>query len=384
MADKGGKRDLSVSRMSDKQWQLSPSQFSQVQQCGYRYLLKVSGTPALPTGGAAVLGLVLHGILETHAHRPFTDVGSFEQEWQQQISKQEQRLTANPVTAALVPLARNVRNYAVKKAALRRSIVGSIPLQSMARLPHSSISTGLPGAEAKLGTEVELGKEGRITGRADLIRRFEGGIEIVDYKTGRFTASDGSSLPVAKPEYAQQLKLYAALYQAETGKWPARGLLLGLASGEVTVSFEPAECLDLLKQANVLLNTLEEAAVSGMGFTLARPAPEICRLCSYRPNCSPYLSLLSLAGGVLGADILGQLNSSGTRSNRLSLSVATETGPVSIQAVGGAVGRLAAEAAASTGRKVVVFGVRHTPGTCTFTAGPTTVIYTVDENYITT
>ena len=369
--------------MSDKQWQLSPSQFSQVQQCGYRYLLKRSGAPALPVSGAAVLGLVLHGILETHAHRPFTHAERFEQEWQQQISKQEQRLAANPVTATLVPLARSVRNYAVKKAALRRSIVGSMPLQRVERLPPSFISPGGPGAEATLGTEIELGREGRISGRADLIRRFAGGIEIVDYKTGRFAASDGESLPVAKPEYAQQLQLYAALYQAEMGNWPARGLLLGLASGEVTVSFEPAECLDLLKQANELLNTLEKAAMAGTGHALARPAPEICRLCSYRPNCSPYLSLLSLAGGVLGADVLGKLNSSRTRSNRLNLSVATEAGPVSIQAVGGAVGRLAAEATAGLGKRAVVFGVRQTPGTRTFTAGPTTVIYTVDEDLIT-
>ncbi|SHL90625.1 RecB family exonuclease [Hymenobacter psychrotolerans] len=360
----------------EKQWRLSPSQFGQVQQCGYRHLLKLADALPLPTSGAAVLGVVMHGMLGTHASHPFSSTAGFDAEWQRQVDQQETQLLADPVTAGLVPLAQTVRKYAIKKATLRRSLVGTMSLSTPSRIASSVGAASSSGA--KLGAEVWLAA-GRIAGRADLIRQGVSGVEIVDYKTGYYAATESSGLPIAKPEYAQQLQLYAALYHAETTIWPTRGLLIGLAGGEVAVPFTPADCLSVLAGANQMLDSLEQAARLGTGLELARPAPETCRFCSYRLNCHPYLLLLHAAGGAIGADVLGALGRTTATENRLNLTIVTSTGPIVIQAAGRVANRLNGEAIAGSGQWAVVSGVRQTPGSRTFTAEPTAVIRIVEE-----
>jgi RecB family exonuclease len=358
---------------AEKQWYMSPSQFEQAKQCSYRYLLKVTNAPALPPSGAAVLGLVMHGMLEVHGYKPFVSIAEFDAEWQYQVSKQEEQLISHPVTAALVPLEQTVRNYAVKRVILRRSIVGSVLTKKTVCTTDSVTETKPNKAKAKLGIEIPL-VAGRIAGRADLIRQCADGVEIVDYKTGQYAVSGVDFLPIAKPEYARQLQLYAALYHAETTVWPVRGLLLGLAGGKVEVSFVPDECLSVLSEANRLLNELEQAVHLGTSSELARPALGTCRFCSYRPDCRSYLALLNDAGGVLGTDVLGVLGKVVAKNNRLNLTVTTPTGPVIIQAAGKVASRLTEEAIAGNGQNAVLYGVQQTPGSRTFTAGPTAVI----------
>ncbi|MCB2380357.1 PD-(D/E)XK nuclease family protein [Hymenobacter sp. BT635] len=348
---------------------LSPSQFSQVQECGYRFVLKLQGAAALPAGSAAALGNVLHRLMQEHVGRPFTDAEAFEEAWQRQVAYQELLLSTSVLSAALVPLARTAHGYAVKKAILRHSLLN--PSQPQARW---SAKAGT--SKSYLGAEVKLGGAGPVAGRADLIRAASGGPELVDYKSGRFTADqlDKDGQVVAKPEYVQQLHLYAALYYEEAGHWPSRLLLAGLDGTELEVPFLPAECLTLLATARSMATALEAAARTGDGAQLARPAPAVCRRCAYRPHCTPYLALVAAEGGCLGSDVSGVISAIVHRGNRLVLTLSTGTGSISVQAIGATAGRLHQDAAMVMGAKIIIFGVHPTPVNRTFTAEPTAAV----------
>lgn len=348
---------------------LSPSQFSQVQECAYRFVLKQQGAAALPAGSAAALGNILHRLMQEHYWRPFANTEEFENAWQRQVVQQEQHLSSNVLTAALVPLARTARGYAVKKAILRHNLLSQLQ-------PLALRSARTDTAKAYLGTEVKLGGTGYIMGRADLIRPTTDGVELVDYKSGHFTANDldDEGKVVAKPEYVQQLHLYAALYYAEVGHWPSRLLLVGLNGEELVVPFLPTECLALLAEAQSLAATLEAVALSGEGERLARPGATVCRQCSYRPHCAPYLELIKAAEGYLGSDVTGVITAIMQRGSRLILTLTTAAGPLSVQALGATAVRLHTATPVEVGAEIIIFGVHSTPVNRTFTAEPTAVV----------
>jgi hypothetical protein len=129
---------------------------------------------------------------------------------------------------------------------------------------------------------------GLARGRIDLARPIGTGVEIVDYKSG--TLFDARNH--LKTEYKLQMQLYAALYHAKVGQWPARATLIQMTGPETTVEVRPEACARVL---DGMLGELARvnAAVKRAGdpeapSTLATPSPSSCKFCDYRPVCTEY------------------------------------------------------------------------------------------------
>lgn len=149
-----------------------------------------------------------------------------------------------------------------------------------------------------LNAEVELhDAAGRWKGMADLIRKSDAGLEIVDFKTG---------LP--SDEHALQLLLYAVLLGADREANPK-----GLPVTELTVVYagreESVEIPSKTELANLTAQLNERARNAQAEVSspppAARPSPEACSLCAVRQLCETYWteSVLQTVASVAGTRV---------------------------------------------------------------------------------
>jgi hypothetical protein len=135
-----------------------------------------------------------------------------------------------------------------------------------------------------------------LRGRPDRVEGPPGNRTVIDLKTG-LAQSDAS------PEQRRQLLLYAHLVQASTGDLPRQIAIEDAAGRRWQEPITP----DLVNAAVAEVTRAREgykrAESRGALPTLARPAPDTCRWCPYRPVCEPYWANLEKAwrhGSVAG------------------------------------------------------------------------------------
>ena len=154
----------------------------------------------------------------------------------------------------------------------------------------------------------------RVGGFIDLVYTAAEDLVVRDYKTGVVTDLDEETGELAiKAAYQEQLKIYAALYQATHGQWPTRLEVVTPATCMRSRAI-PVECAALLAACDSALDDLAEligAAESEVDAqrALAKPAPDTCRGCSFRPYCVPYLEAAPGTGeGGWPLDVWGALS----------------------------------------------------------------------------
>jgi hypothetical protein len=130
--------------------------------------------------------------------------------------------------------------------------------------------------------------EGRLRGRADVVRSVGERTEIEDYKTGGiYDEQDGTT--ILKSRYRSQLLLYAAMHHSTEGHWPVAGHVLPMIGEKASVCIDPAEAEQEAQNALGLLEDFNARATQGATpEQLAAPSPEACRYCSYRAHCEPF------------------------------------------------------------------------------------------------
>jgi hypothetical protein len=203
-----------------------------------------------------------------------------------------------------------------------------------------------------------------------------------DYKSGAISTLQEGATREIKPEYALQLRLYAALYHEATGAWPLRLELVPLAGDSQEVPFTPEECLDLLKGARDLLSAVNEQlarphAWDEIETALATPSSSACRFCSFRPACGPYLSAArrNADDREWPPDVVGAFHSVTKLGNGRFILRATreDGGDVFVRDLSDeAVQPLAL---ARDGTLVGAFNVRRTRSARAFESGPLTTLY---------
>jgi hypothetical protein len=235
---------------------------------------------------------VVHRLLEDAGRGAFAgDAESrIEARWRELVSEAEAAMARNELESRFVPLEQSVPKFDV------------VRLRALARAAELTRDT--PGAEARaddakaapFGYELRVeSADGLIAGRIDRAIPGPDGVILQDYKSGAiFTLRHGDEREL-KPEYAVQLRLYAALYHDATGTWPSRLELVPLSGPPQIVPFSPTESLRLLDKARKILTQVNE----GMDHygsdwdaaerSLASPSPAACRFCPYRPACVTYL-----------------------------------------------------------------------------------------------
>lgn len=270
----------------------SPSQYLSLRKCQLREIYSSSGFSLLPRSPMAHIGTAIHEMLELSVKGIIQSDEDFYNAWDNIINRIESKIYDNLLERHFVPLSLSVFNYEVKKVLTHNFMVSN--------------NSSFPGTSQGRGDSAESWvktNDGKIVGRIDLTKTTREGIEIIDYKTGKILEENGQ----VKLEYLDQLKMYSALYYETNGVWPTKQSIIGLNMEKIEVDVDKKECSDLLNDAKRKLNETNEFIEAGFpAEEFAKPRPENCRWCLYRPGCNEYWKVLKTPGD-WPLDIRGQL-----------------------------------------------------------------------------
>ncbi len=281
----------------------SPTRFTYLQACALREVWSANAaSQLLPSAPAARLGTVAHRLVQEAGEGRFTegDEASIEQRWQELLSNAEQKMRDSWLERHLTPLRDSVPDYEVRRLRARQR---ALEISAAAALVPDKPPIQQPTKGGRsYGFELPVASpDGLVRGRIDAVLFSEDGPVIRDYKSGAiFESGPGRSLKL-KTNYKVQLELYAALYAASRGRWPARLEVVPLVGPAQLINTTEETCLHLLAQARTLLREVNSAIVatanrpSELQKRLAVPSPTNCSYCPYRPGCTPYRLAASTA-----------------------------------------------------------------------------------------
>ena len=263
---------------------ISPSRFDSIQKCPLREVWAAGRAKGLvPSSPSAFLGSVVHRVIEEAMLGTEQNLGQVFEDF---ASAADDRLRKDPIHRRWVPLSAHAPDYAeMRRRAIERA-------QAATQKPEARAAP----TRRRTGPEVRVSaRGGKVRGSIDEVDLSGGRVVLRDLKTGNIRKS-GTAMPEPKLAYAKQLRMYAAMYEEDIeisdGKWPDYLELVPLYGPPLAVPYEHAECTALLDQAVETLaainRTIESHDNSEAEKLLARPAPDTCRWCPYRPACSEY------------------------------------------------------------------------------------------------
>jgi hypothetical protein len=346
---------------------VSPSHFTSLQACALKEVWSGSGNRSLlPASPAAYLGSVVHKLLEEAGQGKFVATGAsaISDRWRELLALTEARLKQNWLERHLIPLHASVPQFEVRR--LQACKAAEVLNQRRKEHEQSGVS-----AQPGYGFELPLeSADGLIKGRIDAIVPTPNGPVLQDYKSGAIFEIVGPDQLVLKDEYADQLKIYAALYHEGTGIWPHR---------PSEVQFTPAECEELAHSAKVRVAEVNEVIRELNGeridAVLGNPSPGTCCYCPYRPACGPYRVATQPATGGWPADAWGEFRELRTLGNGRRLLALSTAGPeIAIRGLSSDPERHPALSVLEQGDSVGAYSLRRA-GPGSFVEAPLTVIF---------
>jgi RecB family exonuclease len=359
-------RGIEVQRLK----RISPSRYNSLRQCTLREVFAAQrGQSLLPNAPSSLLGTIIHQLLEDAGKGKLVlNQNDVMHRWNELVERLEKELANEALQATSVPLSKTVKEYDLKRL---RAVKKALEVGST----HSRTSTAGSGHEVWVQT-----KDGLIGGSIDRVLFNEHGPVIRDYKSGQ--VFDGQDI---KPDYAMQLKLYAALFSETNGLWPVALELEPLSGARISVPFSVPEAESLLveaveefKQANNRISGLEGKDSLDKGISsLASPESIKCHYCRFRPKCGAYLREWSNSeDDNWSADILGMVSDIKHLSNgKLLLGISTKVGSIYLRGVTDSLTRHPALEHLKVADRVGIFNVSKTPASETFNESIQTTIY---------
>ncbi|TKH04818.1 PD-(D/E)XK nuclease family protein [Peribacillus simplex] len=290
---------------------ISASRFFEMQLCSFREVLVSNGVEKLlPSSPNAYFGSAAHSFLQKVELGIIYKVEDFENEWLKTLSQIEQLLLKSKIEKHLVPLSKSVNQYEIRKRLLFKKASSLI---TSGRPKLNTTSNLIQGIERWYET-----RDGVVGGYLDKVLFTESGYEIIDYKTGAII--DENTLEI-KDSYKYQLFIYAALFYENLNDWPSAIKIQGLNGEEFSINYCKDECVKLLDQARELFYHVNDLVTRFVNYTelqkhLAKPTPEHCRYCGFRPLCNAYWKMRESSPQLKwGNDIRGQFKSLTTLGN---------------------------------------------------------------------
>jgi PD-(D/E)XK nuclease superfamily len=365
---------------------ISPTRYVAIRQCGLREIWAAIRAPQLlPSFPAARLGSVIHRLLEEAGQGAFAsgDAMAVDQRWKDLVTDAERTMLDGWLERQFVPLSRSVADFEVRRIQARER---ALELgESVARARDRPASTASDRLGPLHGCEIPVStNDRRVRGRIDAVALDRDGPVVRDYKSGAIFETAVGHEHTLKEAYEIQLRMYAALYAETSGTWPARLEVVPILGRSETVAFDRDECLGLVESARDTLDTVNDAiqlngpagVVQGR---LARPRPEVCGHCPYRPGCLPYRVARKAGGGPWPHDLWGRLMSiAPLAADRLIMELDCDDGVIRIRGLGSKE-RHPALGILEPGDWVAVFNARPTGSPSTFSESSFTVIYKVPE-----
>jgi CRISPR/Cas system-associated exonuclease Cas4 (RecB family) len=145
-----------------------------------------------------------------------------------------------------------------------------------------------------------------IHGRPDRVEELAEGTCVVDLKTGLTQTEPSANQRI-------QLLIYAYLVFKATGIWPSRIAIEDPSGRRWQEGIKTEDVTDLIARISEARVAFNRSSEVGKAREVARPEPETCRWCSYKPVCEPYWVSLttdwehgSVAGAVLSFEGMGE------------------------------------------------------------------------------
>jgi RecB family exonuclease len=201
--------------------------------------------------------------------------------WDENIAIAQAKL-AKAWALAVVPTPTRWPRYELMRLRLSRFLINEVSIRR-----QRTSAGGLAHSHVAIEQWLE-GPEGKIGGRPDRVEQTAAGVEIIDIKSGGLAKAQGTD--TIPPGYRRQLLLYAYLWQAVHGVWPARASVQDLDGHRLTFDIDKAEASQLAKVAIAKLESYNSGVEAGV---LAEPSPEHCSYCPYRGSCTPFLESLA-------------------------------------------------------------------------------------------
>jgi RecB family exonuclease len=361
---------------------ISPSRYEAMKQCALREVWAAGGNPVLlPLPPAARLGTAIHRLLDEagKGHIAPAERAAIERRWDELVAETESTMQASWLERHFVPLRSAVADFEVRRIrAVERSLAVAQAAASQRRERQERAVTGFERWVAS--------GDGSVGGYIDHVLETPEGLTLRDYKSGSIRETAAGRPTVVKDGFIVQMQLYAALFAAATGRWPARLELVPLQGEAEGVPFDRVACEALLADALTALGKVN-ATIANCASTpeqaenqLASPGPETCARCAFRPGCAPYRRARAAAeGGAWPQDVWGELREVRQLGNgKLLLTVAVGSAQGAVRHVRGISPGLLRHPALphlQGGQKVGLFNLREAAAGGTLSESPWTVIY---------
>ena len=269
---------------------ISASRVAHLRECPLREVFRSTFRTLLPVSPEARLGTAIHHVLAYSRTRQRSRA-ELSLALESFVAAEERSMRESGLESHLVPLSRSVAQYFVRTAqAVDRAVLLSrrAPVPRPVEQANAGQSTA---TRRRVGPEVHVATPDRLVrGTIDLVEAADGGLAVIEFKTGKLTDERGH----LKTEFRDQTNLYAALYEQTFGVLPGIARVVSITGESVDWVVDPVACRQLLEAArrelaeiNGLAEGLPRPAAESQ---LARPSPQACRNCSFRPTCSPYLA----------------------------------------------------------------------------------------------
>ena len=270
---------------------ISPSRFSALKKCRLKEVWAAGGAPQLlAVSPAARVGTIIHAVLEGAGKGKIREPHELEETWNASVERIQARMSESDLERHLVPLSSSALYFEVKK----RQCLNMANEIVQSAVPHKADRPARQEPETEKWLQTS---DGLIGGNVDRILHSDTGTIILDYKSGAiFEESRSPEDKSVKAEYQVQLKLYAGLYHSVYNEFPAALRVVALDGSSFDIGFTHEDCLALLDEARHQLADTNQIVASNESVerkqaSLASPEPGVCRYCSFRPACLPYLQL---------------------------------------------------------------------------------------------
>jgi len=361
---------------------VSPSHTTGLATCALREVWAAGRTPSLlPVTPAARLGTVAHRLLEEAGRgllAGFTQDG-IAARWDEILHGAEEAAARSWLDRHLLPLSAAIPDFEVRKLqALSRA-------HALAEEAASSQHAEGTGTRQVSGFEMAVATpDGKAGGRIDAVIPTAEGPVIRDYKSGAIYERGIDQAPAVKAEYVTQLKLYAAIYAAMTGRWPARLEVLPLVGEPEAIPFTPTDCTRLLAEAvelrdaiNAIVESDEPTATKMQ--RLATPAPTACGYCPYRPQCAEYADAAAAEPTGWPLDVRGKIVEKQLLGNgRMMVSLEAGGTVTRVRGLDASPERHPAIHDSRVGDNLAAFNLRADGSPSSFSEGRFTVIYRIE------
>ena len=313
---------------------ISPTVFTAMRECALKAVWKRNGKPPLPAFPQAHVGTVSHKLLaEAGQGKIKADAATVEARWHELIAETDSAISSSALDRHLAPLKNSVPDIQVRRIRTTRKAL-DVASQTQSLPWETSDSASL----RPFGHEIPVqSTDGLVRGTIDAVfRDAKNGVIIQDYKSGTIVEPSDEGENQLKESYQIQIKMYAKLYAETFGEWPAALELAPLVGRAREVPFTKNDCSDLLDEAKTTLRLINETvknhSIDSSESALAKPSPEACFFCQYRPGCQRYLVATARPNEeAWPLDVIGNVESVRQLGNsNMMLELATNNGSVRI------------------------------------------------------